>query len=32
MAIEPRLNIVTLGVADVAKARQFYASLTWAFL
>ena len=24
MPIEPRLNIVTLGVADVAKARRFY--------
>jgi catechol 2,3-dioxygenase-like lactoylglutathione lyase family enzyme len=29
MAIEPRLNIVTLGVADVEKAREFYEALGW---
>ena len=29
MPIEPRLNIVTLGVADVAKARRFYERLGW---
>ncbi len=30
MAFEPRLNIVTLGVADLEKSRQFYeAGLGW---
>ena len=29
MAVEPRLNIVTLGVADVEKARKFYEGLGW---
>jgi uncharacterized protein len=29
MAFEPRLNIVTLGVADIEKARRFYEGLGW---
>ena len=29
MVVEPRLNIVTLGVADVEKARKFYEWLGW---
>ncbi len=29
MRIEPRLNIVTLGMADVEKARKFYDGLGW---
>lgn len=27
--MEPRISLVTLGVADVARAREFYAALGW---
>jgi predicted lactoylglutathione lyase len=27
--MEPRLNVITLGVADVARARAFYEQLGW---
>lgn len=29
MSVPPRLSIVTLGVADVARATEFYESLGW---
>ncbi len=29
MAIEPRLNLVTLGVSDVAASERFYTALGW---
>jgi len=28
-AMEPRISLVTLGVADLARAREFYAQLGW---
>lgn len=29
MKVEPRLNIITLGVSDLKKARKFYEGLGW---
>ena len=29
MAMDPRINVVTLGVEDVGRARQFYERLGW---
>lgn len=29
MSLDPRLNLVTLGVADLARARRFYEALGW---
>jgi uncharacterized glyoxalase superfamily protein PhnB len=29
MALAPRVSLITLGVADLARARRFYAALGW---